>query len=363
MVDRAAFVAIFDALLIADIYKPAEMMDGGDRLPGEVMLSENTRVELENLQTLQAVTEIPPPVALDLTPAGIVSSVDLRQDTFIALTEGYVVDLEEFTYDDGVDSALFQIMDTRLVLDVRDVPDPLLLRLGRSMLGNVVIRLLRIGPDVKAGIFVARTLLTCYRSTDDFILPAGEPLRFGIDFLPAMVEDLGRWIGWTCADVEQTPPSGGIRPSRDERELQAAMRQIEAKKPKGAKPKRKDSSHKKSKGGRKSAKRRSDGPNGDISLFELFEAEGPLGYMFMLADDPDGEEVVKPAEIFQRPTSPLGLRRPPSRPAEVAREQTIEFEKTVQTLLTADMEPVKFDAAFTEDIVGPLIKILSDGYV
>jgi hypothetical protein len=154
-------------------------------------------------------------------PSGIVSAADLRQDAFVALVEGSVRDLEEFTY------------DTRFVLDVRDVHEPLLLQIPRSMLGNVVIRLVRVGRDVRAGLFVGRTPLTGCRPADDVALPAGEPLRFGIDCLPAVVDDVGRWIGWTCPDADQASPGGGIRPSRDERELQAAMRQIEAKRAKG----------------------------------------------------------------------------------------------------------------------------------
>jgi hypothetical protein len=169
--DHSAFVAAFDALLIADVYKPAELSVPSTRVAGELTLSENTRVELDSLQALATLAELPPPAPLRRSPAGIVSAVDLRQDAFVALVEGYVADLEEFTYDDGVDAAFFQIADTRFVLDIRDAHDPLLLQIERSMLGNVVIRLVRVGRDVKAGLFIGRTpsrdiaaqMISCFR--------------------------------------------------------------------------------------------------------------------------------------------------------------------------------------------------------
>jgi hypothetical protein len=140
------------------------------------------------------------------------------------------------------------------------------------------------------------------------------------------------------------------------------MRQIEAKRPKGANPKRKESSQKKSKSGRKSGKKRGDAQNGDISLFELFEAEGPMEFMFVLADGPEEDEP-EPAQwpaVRTAMSTPVVLRKPPSPPLEV-KESPLEFAKDVEAMLAADLEPFKFKPVRASDPFAMVMKIIALG--
>jgi hypothetical protein len=56
------------------------------------------------------------------------------------------------------------------------------------MKGNVVLRLFEVDHQLLCGLFIGRAELRCHKGADDFVLRAGEPLRFGIDFIPSILE-------------------------------------------------------------------------------------------------------------------------------------------------------------------------------
>jgi hypothetical protein len=366
--EQDMFVSIFDSLLIADLYRPSTMIDAVQA--GACEVSENTRFELMGLQNMFKLPQLPPAVGLESTDRGFVSSVDLKQETFICVTEGFVADLEEFNYDDGVDGALFQIADTRLVLDARAAPRSILHRLGRSMNGNMILKLLEVGDQLLCGLFVGRAELTCHKSADEFVLKAGEPLRFGIDFIPSVLEDETKWIGWHCIEAEDHP-SGGVRPSRDDRELQAAMRQIEGKRPKPKEKKKKDGGPKKPRS-RKNLKKRLEFAGGDLTLFDLFEADGPLDYLFTVTSEVESVQGVDPSKqveaqppaskragrVAHSQSAPAAPPPPPKPPPEI---DLIDFDKNFENLLMEDLRPLKFERVPIPDPVLAMKKLLALG--
>jgi hypothetical protein len=363
--EQEVFVSVFNCLLIADLYKQPTMIEAVQAAPCE--LSENTRFELMGLQNMFKLPQLPPAVVLESTERGFVCAVDLKQDTFICVTEGFVADLEEFNYDDGVDGAFFQIADTRLVLDARAAPRSILHRLSRSMNGNVVLKLLEVGDQFLCGLFVGRAELTCHKCAEEFVLKAGEPLRFGIDFIPSVLEDETKWIGWHCVEAEDHP-SGGVRPSRDDRELQAAMRQIEGKRPKPKEKKKKDGGPKKPRS-RKNLKKRLEFASGELTLFDLFEADGPLDLMFTVTSDLEAFQAMTavdaPKQVY---TSPPASRRAgrvshsQSRPAAPPPEiDLVDFDKNFENLLMEDLKPLKFERVPIPDPVIAMRKLLALG--
>ncbi|KAK8887311.1 hypothetical protein M9Y10_038349 [Tritrichomonas musculus] len=309
--DHQTFLNVFDNLIYNDIYSPfTEPLQPYDM---NCEITENTRFELARITNAVKFQSIPPYAKIEISKTGgLIARTELRQDQFIMLCDGLIGDLEEFNYDNGVNSSFFQIADTRLVLDTSHVLDSPLHSIQRSMSGNVVLKIIYIGDDVKCGLFVGRATLSAVKADDVVIMP-GERLLFGIDFMPAVLEDISKWIGYHCPDVDE---HGVGRPSsRDERERERdshTSRQSDAgisgtsngrgrpkpqgkyKAKKGDRDRDRDSSLSAAYSTKKPArntklKKRSSGSivnqSLELSLFDLFDTESPSNFLFTVTDD------------------------------------------------------------------------------
>lgn len=271
------FVDVFNTLIFNDLYMISNKKYDEDESGCE--FTENSGFEIPRLTNLVKFQVIPSTPTLQYIDGEIICDTELKTDTFIGLAEGLIGDLEEFNYDNGVDSFIYQITDTRLVLDTTHISTSPLHKMKRSIYGNCVLKLFQMGNQVFCGIFIGPAHLSVHKG-EEIIVKPGTPLAFGIDFMPAVLEDVSKWIGWHCSDLEE---HNNNRPSRDERELQAAMRQFNKPKLNKLKPKKDNIQFNKKPRGRKQKKKFD--PNGDLGLFDLFEADGSLGFLFTVTDD------------------------------------------------------------------------------
>ena len=273
------FITIFDALIYADLYKPYKVPKL-KRPDTKVEMSENTRIELAPASnSVIKLTSLPPPAPFEITNDGLIAKIELRQDQFITSLNGFIGDLEEFNYDSGVNSTFFQIADTRFILDTSNVENSPLHHIKRSIEGNCIIKIIMVGETTYCGLYAGRATLSSIRSEDVIIKP-GEQILFGIDFMPAVLEDVNKWIGWHCPDLDDHSSN---RPTRDERDLHAAIRQIEGRRPKTQRPTKKSETKKTSRANK--LKKKNLQTSNELSLFDLFESEGPSKYLFTVTDN------------------------------------------------------------------------------
>ena len=308
-ISEEKFREVFDAFLVADLYKPLTIVKDEEEVHG-CTVSENTRFELSRLTNIVRAKEGMTSVAPHFTENGCFAPVDMKQDTFLGVVHGFIGDLEEFNYDNGVDLGWYQIADTRLILDATHIPNSPLHRMRRSMHGNCVLKIIDVGDQIVCGLFIGRALLTSQKSSEELIVRAGQPLTLGIDFIPAVLEDIGKFIGWHCSDLDEHNPN---RPSRDERELQAAIRQCEgSKRAKQPKQKKKDGQGTPTKKTRGRKMKRKDSAAAELSLFELFDSESPCEYMFTVTED---------VEQYKRRLAETALQQPRTEPKRQKSEQ------------------------------------------
>ncbi|KAH0787205.1 PHD-finger family protein [Histomonas meleagridis] len=278
--DEEQFTWIFNDLLFNDIYRT----DVEIKEPFETgcKLTENTTFELGRIQgNLLKLPSVPEPSLSNVKENGLFTAVDLKKGQFVTVAEGLVGDLEEFNYDDGVDFRFYQIADTRLVLDTSHIEFSPLHKMRRSMFGNCVLKLFEVGSSVYCGVFVGDASLSPGSSTEEFI-KAGDELTLGIDFIPGILEELNKWIGWHC-----TAPDDKVenKPIREEKETPSVTRHTDNRRQKSPKTKKKDQLIGKKNRGRKPKKGSEPILNTDLTLFDLFDNDGPCTYMFTVTDD------------------------------------------------------------------------------
>jgi hypothetical protein len=98
-----------------------------------------------------------------------------------------------------------------------------------------------------------------------------------------------------------------------------------------------------------------------MTLFDLFEADGPLDYHFSIVDETEATETVRRSvRFFGTRSNPAILRRPSSRSGNL-QDDTIDFEKSFEEILTADVKPLKFEPKPIPDTVESMLKILDLG--
>ena len=290
-VDHALFVRVMDSLMNTLIYRPPEFVDDPEETG--LSFSENGRNDFLMFPP-QYIAQMPTSAPLKATEKGVVCAEDLTQGQFLTSVDGFLCDLEEFNYDNKVDSALYQLRDTRLVLDASRFRNSIIHKFKRSMYGNCVLKLFTVGEKVFCGIFVGRAQLVPYDHTQILTVKAGEPLTLGIDFLPAVCEDFTRWLPWHFGSIDATEFTSQ-RPTPEQRELQLAIRASAEKQAKEKKKKQKqfeDDDEKKKKLKAKEKKKRLEAaaaaavhnPTEPYTLFELLEADDPGPLLFFVGD-------------------------------------------------------------------------------
>lgn len=277
------FIDIFDSLIYQDIYYPNEQ-DKEDE--NELDFTDAVRPNLSMIPNVIRMQGLPKGPQLRQNSSGLTCSYDLASDQFIGTVVGLVGDLEEFDYSPRVNSAYYQIVGTRCVLDTTLVSTSQLHKMKRSMNGNCVLKLIQIGDQFLCGIFVGRNRLTLPGTNDTFDgIKAGCALTFGFDFMPAVMKDLNQWITWHCSDSENI--SIIPRPSSREQRIIEREKPVKHKK----RVKIEADSPKKIKRGRKPIKRAGPPPIfTEVTLFGLFESISPGNILIKLQEDTNEPE-------------------------------------------------------------------------
>ncbi|OHT06398.1 PHD-finger family protein [Tritrichomonas foetus] len=269
-------IEIFDQLIYTDLYQTHIFKNG---MKDEALeLSENARIELPNISNIIKFSTFPrSPHIRQTKNSGLMAMCDLASDQFVAIVDGFIGDLEEFTYDPKVDSAYYQIHGTRFVLDTTHVPSSPLHTMKRSIYGNCALRLISIGDATLCGLFIARNYLTYPETNEHFHgVKSGTILTLGIDFLPAVLKDNSKWITWHCNEGEEEVATVPMRTSRATIERE----------PKHQKPKKRpkvEIEHTKKKRGRK-VKKKNENIQSEITLFGLFDNEEAGQIMCRIVD-------------------------------------------------------------------------------
>lgn len=283
------FISIFNSLINADIYVPHKFSP--DKVEKDCDFTENALCELPRMNQIVKFTTQPRPASLRKTDDGVVSATDLASDQFICVTEGLIGDLEEFNVEDKVDASWFQITDTRFVLDASRIPTSILHLMPRSIYGNCSIKLFQYNGSVMAGLFALRNHLATSPDDPPSVIKAGTPLTLGIDWIPAVIDDVSRWLSWTFSDEEESsaPPepkihrasSAGSLALHEAPQYSAA----EATKLKKQQAKRlKEIEQGKKKQRRKPRSKLPNAPT-ELSLFPLMMSDNPGDLFFTVVDD------------------------------------------------------------------------------
>lgn len=283
------FKAVFNSLITNDIYKPHQ--SNNDEIEKDIEFTENAQVDIQHMNQIVKFTTQPRPASLRKTEDGVVAATDLACDQFICVLEGLIGDLEEFNVEDKVDTTLFQITDTRFVLDASRIPSSVLHLMPRSMYGNCSIKLFQYNGTIMAGLFALRNHLAT--SPDDVPtgIKAGIPLTLGVDWIPAIIDDVSRYLSWTFSDEEESsaPPEPKFHRTNSANSITAHetphFSPAEATKLKKQQAKR----LKEIEQGKKKQRRkpRSKLPNAstEILLFPLLMSDSPGDLLFTVVDD------------------------------------------------------------------------------
>ncbi|OHS96707.1 PHD-finger family protein [Tritrichomonas foetus] len=319
---------IFNSLSTLDIYIPFSMPT--------TLLQNNTnpiefsdpaalacKSELEKSKHTPELTQVSFPNDLVLKRGVLMCQSALQPDQLIGVASGLIGLIEEFCYDNGADSHYYAISGTKFVLDARKMGAQLIHNFRRSLSPNCVLKLFKFNGLIYAGIFAGVSDVNgISRRTrrEKFALPPDVELTLPLDFAPATIEELSDYMNWHLDDIElsntteppsspppqqaqfsakspraSSPPKHVSRPSREERDGAAAMRQLERKKKRKQKEekeqklknKRKLTEAKRTRGG--SIKHNVDIP--DSTLFAMMKQTVPEQYLFKL--QPTEEEEIE----------------------------------------------------------------------
>lgn len=266
-------IGIFDDLLFNDIFKTNVDTDLSEEI--DCTFTEYTSLELERIDDIMKLPSMPETQQIEVRENGVFSCSNLKSGQFLMLAEGFIGDLEEFNYDDGVDYRFYQISGTKFILDSTHIKNSILHKMRRSVTGNCTLKLFKVNNITYCGIFINNAGLDQLFPNDICIKP-GDELKLGIDFIPGVLEDITKWIGWHYADIENHTDSKSS-------ELQTIP--FEGKKSKSPKTKKKEQLITKKRGRKMKKGNEQQTLNTDFSLFDLFDSEGPCSYMFTVTDD------------------------------------------------------------------------------
>ena len=368
-------VSIFNCLVLADIYQPFTMPT--TLLPNNpitVEFSDPAKADYEKAVSKHTpeLTQVSFQVDLAVVNGSIYCKTVLQPEQLIGVASGFIGLIDEFNYDNGADSHYYAICSTnttKYVLDARKTNGQLIHNFRRSLSPNCVVKLFKFNGLTYVGIFAGVSDVNgIARRTrrEKFSIPAETELTLPIDFAPATIEEPSEYMQWHLEDIEfsqgqdgniplekgsssgqfgiqsdkekdhgdrlddskdsnasdsfYSPPGGSqkySRPSREERECAAALRQLDRKKKK--KKAKEDRDLKKDKmkrkpgnkglkntssGNIKSGPKSSDLP--ESTLFSMIRQTAPEQYLFEIQsneeedndDELNDDIVINDKEIF-----------------------------------------------------------------
>ena len=221
--DHSQYITTIDAMINADLFIPDKLQISEDLYENGLDFTENARFELPPLQ-LQTFPVLPHPATLiqnsmknsetienserienskEKQKDSIVSTTYIGPEHLICTLEGLVGHLEEWIYDSGVTETIFQIKDTGLVLDISRIQNSPLRYIPRSIEGNCVIKLFRVGDSILCGLFASPSYLMPGSEINYKGIFPGTPLKIGIDFMPALIVEPTKWLSWRTEIQEE----------------------------------------------------------------------------------------------------------------------------------------------------------------
>ena len=220
-IDEEKCIEIFDSLINKDIYMNPTFKNEPDDPP--FGLTETAYVNLPRLSAIVRFASPPRNVTLKETQHGdIICTADLVNDQFICLiNDGLVGDIEEYNVESKVDKALYAIHDSRFVLDTTHAPNMFLHKLKRSIEGNCALKMFQVGDQTLCGLFATKAHLCSSPEDPPHVIKAGTPLCLGIDWIPAILDDVSKYLSWQFIEeysesdspVPSTPRSKNDRDS------------------------------------------------------------------------------------------------------------------------------------------------------
>ena len=322
-------VMIFDVLAREDIYVPFSMPTALlPRANTPIELSDPAKDELAKSKHVMEVQPVFPTIAM--TNGGIYSTTALQPEQLIGIAGGLVGLVDEFCYDNGVDSQLYVVCGTKFVLDTRKDPPQFIHNFRRSLSPNCVVKLVKISGNFYAGIFAGVSDVNGIAKRtrrEKFAIPSNTELMLPIDFAPATIEEPADFMTWHFDEIEvhhdfassppapkqipqATSPKHSVRPSREEREEAMVIRQVDRTK-KGRRQSKqtekegKPNKQMKRKPGKPPRNAKHQTETIEASLFSLIRSQNPEPYLFAmpnLEDEQyecmdDGPEVVRETSL------------------------------------------------------------------
>ena len=324
-------VQIFNTLAITDVYLPHQM-------PQTLILNKKegpeftdpAKAEFEKTKHTPELSNFTLPTDLIIKNGGIYCQSALQQEQLIGFATGLLGLIDEFSYDNGADSHFYSVCGTKFVLDARKYGPQLIHNFRRSLCPNCVLKLFKTAGGVFAGIFAGVSDVNgISRRTrrEKFALPADVELTLPIDFAPATIEEPIDFMNWHFDDIDlptaeppsspppqissssssassknnqrEEPPKHASRPSREERDGAAAIRQLERKKKRKQKEekiknKRKIADNKRARG--YSVRHTPEIP--EFSLFSMIRQETPDQFLFELQPTEEEENEMDAEEVI-----------------------------------------------------------------
>jgi hypothetical protein len=266
-----------------------------------VEFSDQGKVEYEKWKHIPEVIQSPLPADLFVKQNGIFCQSQLQPEQIVAVADGFVGLVDEFPYDNGVDPHFYACCGTKFVLDTRKTAPQLIHNFRRSLSPNCVVKLVKCAGFCYAGVFAGVSDVNGIAKRtrrEKFPIPANTELLLPIDFAPATIEEPAEFMSWHFDEIEiqacdlisspaTTSPPKHMRPSRDERDEMAVIRQVDkAKKKKKLRDDVKICKVKK-KPGKPPRAAKTPIEVVESSLFSLIKTANPEPYLFGLPSPED----------------------------------------------------------------------------
>jgi len=323
-IEEKQFFSIFDNLLYNEIFETHNFIPKAIETLTD--FTESARIEIPRMSDILRLASIPKPVVLKQTNDGIVCNSDLVVNQFLFLADGLIGDKEEFDFTGKVDSSYYQISDTRFVLDSSMASRCYLHKFKRSIKGNCSLKLFQVEDGLHCGVFVSKNHLgPLEEDEEDDTIPAGTPLALGFDFIPAVIEDIIKWISWRYMDQKESLYSN---PNKERYEREESKSKENFQKVSTIRKKAKEEIKKRP--GRRGMAKSQQVFSTEITLFSLISSDSPGEFLFRIKDeDEDGISQDQNSEVVFAPSKEWIKKAPESSRNESSISNKIKDKKSL----------------------------------
>lgn len=203
-------VAIFNSLALQDIYQPFT-------LPATLLTTNTNYLEFsdpakadfdKNGTKTTELSQVSLPNDLYVKNGSLYTASALQPEQLIGIANGFVGLVDEFNYDKGSDYHFYGICGsttTKYVLDARKSGGQILHNFRRSLSSNCMLKFFKFNQYTYVGIFAGVSDVNgIVRRTrrERFPIPADTELTLPIDFAPAANEDPSDFMSWHMEEIE-----------------------------------------------------------------------------------------------------------------------------------------------------------------